>query len=74
MIVQLGKRYEFKFTGRPQPCQAGYLQFLGREIRGEAAGGNLSLALSPAYFDGIEEASGWSLRHLSRYRPCTRMM
>ena len=62
VLRELGRKYEIKITGEMCPETPGYLEFLGREIRRETASGPLFLGLRPSYFDGIEEASGWSLK------------
>ena len=61
-LAELGRKYEIKLTGRLPSGEPGYLEFLGREIRRESAGGNLSLGLPPSYFDSIEACSGWHVK------------
>ena len=61
-LRELGRKYEIKITGEMSPETPGHLEFLGREIRRETASGPLFLGLAPSYFDGIEEASGCSLK------------
>ena len=61
-VAALASGYEVKPTGELKHGVVGCVEFLGKEVKREEPGGPLLIGLPSSYWDGIESASGLTLK------------